>query len=274
LLSIGDGFIYLQGSINTDRWIVQRLADAKYAAHNTSFGQFHANELRLFMGALRLGLEDLQEFFIDCSQNLAGQNPPSPFFPAPKAYPSRGLMKPTSVPFSYVQNLKARDSGAAVFLATVGDEKVVVKFVQRYGKDAHHKACELGLAPRLRYVGPPYWDDKIACSYEGAHMVVMDFVEDDSIAMLTQVNWEVLKDKVGKLHEAGFVHGDLRAPNIIMTTDGPNVLDWDWAGEKGAVVYPEFLNTSLFEGLGLQGVKAHELITEEHDNLLLARLLP
>ncbi|KAE9390314.1 hypothetical protein BT96DRAFT_889391 [Gymnopus androsaceus JB14] len=152
----------------------------------------------------------------------------------------------------------------------VDDEKVVVKFVQQYSVDAHSMAHELGFAPRLRYAGPPYWADEIACSYQDPLMIVMDFVEGVPLVTLTSADLESLKEKVGKLHEAGFVHGDLRPPNILMTIDGPQVIDWDWAGKKGAAEYPSFINTSLFNGL--EGVKAHEFITEEHDNTWLAWL--
>ena len=48
---------------------------------------------------------------------------------------------------------------------------------------------------------------------------------------------------VNILHSLGFVHGDLRGPNILL---GPNddvkLIDFDWSGKVGEAEYPESLS--------------------------------
>ena len=47
------------------------------------------------------------------------------------------------------------------------------------------------------------------------------------------------------LHSNGFVHGDLRAPNILLLKDNTvRILDFDWTG-AGVAKYPDDLNTSV-----------------------------
>ena len=48
------------------------------------------------------------------------------------------------------------------------------------------------------------------------------------------------------LHSNGFVHGDLRAPNILLLKDNTvRILDFDWTGCAGVAKYPDDLNTSV-----------------------------
>ena len=52
-----------------------------------------------------------------------------------------------------------------------------------------------------------------------------------------------------KLHDAGFVHGDLRAPNFIVDGDRLLLVDFDWGGKDGEVEYPtRYLNPELLTG--------------------------
>ena len=66
------------------------------------------------------------------------------------------------------------------------------------------------------------------------------------------------------LHSNGFVHGDLRPPNILTLEDGTvRILDFDWAGHAGVVKYPDDLNTSV---KWHEDVKCRGFIQMEHDN--------
>ena len=74
-------------------------------------------------------------------------------------------------------------------------------------------------------------------------MVVMDYIEgerwpDDP----TTQQKENLQGIAAKLESAGFVHGDLRAPNILVQGDRVLVIDYDWAGRLGEARYPIHLN--------------------------------
>ena len=65
------------------------------------------------------------------------------------------------------------------------------------------------------------------------------------------------------MHYEGYVHGDLRPPNIVVPTDNTiRILDIDWAGKEGDVRYPQELNTSCNWH---PGVESGGLISKEHD---------
>ena len=52
-----------------------------------------------------------------------------------------------------------------------------------------------------------------------------------------------LRQGLGKLHDAGFVHGDIRSPNILVGVDRqPRLIDFDWSGKVGVARYPMQLN--------------------------------
>ena len=87
-------------------------------------------------------------------------------------------------------------------------------------------------------------------------------------AVDAKVEWKKkIKNSIEEMHQAGFVHGDLRKPNILYqeTNESINVMliDFDWAGKADEVVYPSFLN--------IQSVERHpeaesdKVITKEHD---------
>jgi thiamine kinase-like enzyme len=47
----------------------------------------------------------------------------------------------------------------------------------------------------------------------------------------------------GPFHVAGFVFGDLRLPNVLVSAEGRLALvDFDWSGEAGNACYPLGLN--------------------------------
>ncbi|KAG9309505.1 hypothetical protein JVU11DRAFT_10477 [Chiua virens] len=63
-------------------------------------------------------------------------------------------------------------------------------------------------------------------------------------------NWaEQLTDLMRSFHAAGYVHGDLRRPNILVGDDNRVMLiDYDWGGKEGEVFYPHsHLNPQLTE---------------------------
>jgi tRNA A-37 threonylcarbamoyl transferase component Bud32 len=44
------------------------------------------------------------------------------------------------------------------------------------------------------------------------------------------------------VHNAGYVHGDIRTSNILVYKNSPMLIDFDWAGNKGVVRYPINMN--------------------------------
>ena len=63
-------------------------------------------------------------------------------------------------------------------------------------------------------------------------MVVMELVSgclwDESPKKLVAS----LQAAVNLLHQAGFVHGDLRSNNIFVSADSVRIIDFEWAGVK------------------------------------------
>ena len=49
----------------------------------------------------------------------------------------------------------------------------------------------------------------------------------------------MLQEGVNSFHDAGLVHGDLRAPNILCDGNKVMLIDFDWGGKQGEVFYPQ-----------------------------------
>jgi serine/threonine protein kinase len=157
-----------------------------------------------------------------------------------------------------------KDTRKPLYLARSDDgEIIVVKFCpDGYGADAHNFMADLGYAPKLH-----------ACEQVGhMHMAVMEFVEGEQwfSPLHTEIYWSKLENAIQIFHKAGFVHGDLRAPNILVSSKGPILLDFDWAGKKGKVRYSWVLNHHDIRWH--DGADVNELIEPEHDVFMLGQL--
>lgn len=102
-------------------------------------------------------------------------------------------------------------------------------------------------------------------------MVVMDFIDDGVYCDLedspNKASFESeVRNKVTSLHQAGFVHGDIRTTNIMVKKNGsPGIMlvDFDWAGEIKKVRYP--MNVNFVDIKRPSGARDNELIMAEHD---------
>ncbi|KZV94046.1 hypothetical protein EXIGLDRAFT_737496 [Exidia glandulosa HHB12029] len=137
----------------------------------------------------------------------------------------------------------------------------VVKFSQTYSVDAHRKMEELGAAAPLLH---HHFDDVI-----GRHVVLTKRL-DPAEEPLDQGAVQRLRGALEGYHRAGFVFGDLRAPNIVRDNGALKLVDFDWAGHKGKVRYPK-INTQLDWA---KGVASYALILAEHDLAMLDKLSP
>ncbi|PCH34830.1 hypothetical protein WOLCODRAFT_139601 [Wolfiporia cocos MD-104 SS10] len=226
-------------------------------------------------GALKKGLKSLRDRY----RHL---NPPAGnilrrFFPLATSFTYSGK----EVSFKYQKYLKSKSASCLVFSATldkevIGDEQqVVVKFVERYGKDAHELLAKEGLAPKLYYCGDIWHNDPVANKGCGSRkMIVMEYVQGRSATRTDCINHhERLSKAVKLLHDKGMVHGDLRRPNIIVTDnpDGPlKMIDFDWAGMQGEVRYPLRLSKEIYWE---PSVRDYALIEYKHDDFMLRRLI-
>jgi hypothetical protein len=121
----------------------------------------------------------------------------------------------------------------------------------------------MGIAPKLRgfeVIGA------------GWTMVIMDALDkeykpfDKMDAVGATDTYKLIKERLVDLHQANFVHGDVRDVNIMIRKDGePGIMlvDFDWSGVIGEVRYPMNVNkTQLWRP---EHVSDGELIKSDDD---------
>lgn len=165
-------------------------------------------------------------------------------------------------------------------------EQLVVKFVDRYGYEAHDHLASLGYAPTLHYFGSLNGTEDVrdvktrdndGGTKQGFYvgpirMVVMDFVDGRHAGEVDRDEWPdgvagEVKEAMESLHnhEPQLVYGDLRLPNVMFPTESRKkiqIIDFDWAGRAGQVMYPI---TIELKGR-VEDVKRLGYITSEHDS--------
>ncbi|KAI9508512.1 hypothetical protein F5148DRAFT_1375789 [Russula earlei] len=116
------------------------------------------------------------------------------------------------------------------------DKEIIVKFSQRYSIELHQFCASRGHAPKIlgfeRLPG-------------GFFAIAMEYIF-PSETLNSAPNRAHFCDKwsqdlwilMESFHEAGFVHGDLREPNILCDGENVMLLDFDWGGKAGDAQYP------------------------------------
>lgn len=189
-------------------------------------------------------------------------------FPYPRSYQS---FPGSLVQFTYVKRISTI---RLVFTARAQDDKIIiVKFgIGHYGVEAHQAAAKAGLAPALldhSQLAGGWW------------MVVMEPLQDgfkpcDEFDTLDKSCQEVITETLRRFHDLGFVHGDLRDTNVFVRLYQDQwesqIIDYDWAGKEGDVVYPigVYINDFVWRPKRyMDGDK----ITSEHDDKTLEEFL-
>jgi hypothetical protein len=155
-----------------------------------------------------------------------------------------------------------------LFIGTLQTGKrICIKFVRHYSDKAHAFCASMEFAPAL--IGferlPGSW-----------YMVVMD--EDYENLHQAPHGTPVphgITEKIVSLHQAGFVHGDIRDTNVMVRKDGEMgfmVVDFDWAGEIGVVRYPMNVNRAENQWRP-DGASDGNVITAHHDIQMLEEML-
>jgi RIO-like serine/threonine protein kinase len=105
-------------------------------------------------------------------------------------------------------------------------------------------------------------------------MVVMEYIDSET---LDQVKWipptfmGQIRCALDVLHGQGYVFGDLRGPNVMITkNEEVKLIDFDWAGIHAKSQYPLLISRNL---MWPAGVEALSLMKTEHDDDMLAQLL-
>ncbi|KAK0443808.1 hypothetical protein EV421DRAFT_1735533 [Armillaria borealis] len=136
----------------------------------------------------------------------------------------------------------------------------------------HRLLADAGLAPKLLYHGP-LDSSTDAPSYGSLRMVVMEEAEGTNAFVLYQDReaLDLFLTSVRELHAYGFVFGDLRRQNIMVSPGGKvKLIDFDWAGKDGEAMYPIRMSNKI---RWAPGVGAMEKMYKAHDNFMIDRLV-
>ncbi|KAG6374536.1 hypothetical protein JVT61DRAFT_4585 [Boletus reticuloceps] len=180
----------------------------------------------------------------------------------------------TTIKFQYDRPVV---NGKLIFFATEesSKDKICVKFVQSYSKEAHECFCDLGHAPVRRGL------QKLTGG--GWIMVVFDaLIEFETLHEHTKkqpLPDTVFRDIAGALdifHSFGFVHGDIRDVNIMVSkSEGPMkfmFVDLDWSGKVNEARYPSYVNRRSI--VRPEDALRGKHITQRHDIFMLNQLKP
>lgn len=262
----------------TDRVIVQRLTQYLWLARSRSLDD-QTTAIAHILYALKLSIRRLGEYYQDLTKISLpeGQLLYSRFFPSIDSY--RHPLTNQEVQFRYVKALEP-DPTCVTFLVTQDGnepEEVVLKFVTCYGVEAHKHMAERGLAPKLIYHG----SIGDGAGYGNLRMVIMEYVQGETLSVgygkgaLPEEVRESVKAALMALRDGGFVYGDLRRPNVMLTDeDGPmksriRFIDFDWSGKLGDVIYPPHLSCYIKE---TSGADDGDVIQRKHEDGMLERL--
>ena len=274
LLATAGPWFTILGAVLTDKWIVQRLTDFIWVGLDATLNEPHYNRVAHILYSLRRNVEKLCDYYVGLKVITDDDEDLHPrFFPSICAYRDE---EDRIIHFKYIKPLEF-DSTCVTFHAktTSGTPKdVVVKFVHRYGEGAHRLLARESLAPQLFYHG------KIGVlegdpSYRHVRMVLMEYIDGETLDQVKQIPptfMHQIRRALDVLHGQGYVFGDLREPNIMITkNEEVKLIDFDWAGVHMESQYPLLISPNL---IWPAGVEALSIMKTEHDDNMLTRLLP
>ena len=229
--------------------------------------------------ALRRAVEGLKKFYDEISKQglkLVDGKPHPRFYPHITKFTDS--ISGTAEEFEYLRQLTPSSKSPFLVKLKSSGNMAVVKFVERYGAGAHRLLAEAKMAPRLLFCGSIDGQHKIEnmdtqCVFglhlQSPRMVVMEYIEGthgEALMAKPKDTYAQVKAMVEKLHDSGYVFGDLRPPNVVFATSKAFLVDFDWAGKHGEAFYPMELGegiTKYCKGRDL------EIIEKEHDLALL-----
>lgn len=232
LMEIVGTHMAIYGAVYTNTACTDRLTHCLWLAFQPNNPHAMAQLARTFK-ALKLALGRLKEYYSKLP-TVADTQIEFPCFR--KFEDETSQQQQTEI--TYTAEIKNR-----VFRATTNmGKKVIVKFVEKYGHDAHKACADDGFAPQLLSV------KQVTSRYK---MVVMEDLENATQLDMYIVQNPSCKDQLlqrckyvlGKLHDRGFCHGDFRPNNVMVVPDHDiKVIDFDWAGRTNEDTYPLFMN--------------------------------
>ena len=158
--------------------------------------------------------------------------------------------------FKYVSKLT---DAKTVFKVQLLDTSrfAVLKIARTYNIEMHRWCAERGLAPPvIAYM-----------NVDGRHLLLMEYAESFQVVRRFTDDYTsaLILEKLNILHAGGWVHGDCRPNNILISNDWQTVwfIDFDFSGKEDASVYPPFLN--MADIYWADGVSFGLPLRREHD---------
>jgi hypothetical protein len=314
VVSLSGPWLVVCGVVIADSIIVNRLTDYVWLGHDHKFDDSHKRHVARVLAALRVGLDHLRGKFdeplfgmtsnknfnfplANCYLREGGEKVKFKYLKrlkesnlscaifkvqvindgddyADEEESTDDEAESTDDEENSSDNEDETSSGRGSRNAVDNSNILVVKFVERYGVEAHQALATAHLAPQLHYYGSIWPDIPDATPWR---MVVMEFLEGRMLSEESSYSpaiCEAIRNAVKLLHGQGLVHGDLRVPNIMVTPtangDTAKIVDFDWAGKNGEVKYPHDVN--LHAKLGwAKGVRPLGLIEPKHDMHIIKR---
>lgn len=272
IVGLAGSWLAIEGAVLTNRTIAQRLTSYMWLGCSRVLDDQQVYTVARRLYALKCGVEELNKFY----ETLTNPQVPAGFI-HPRFCPQVTSFVDeagTTVTFQYVRPLES-DARCVTFVAKLStqDAHVVVKFVGQYGRAAHDHMAKAGYAPKLIHF------ENLGRDYRDLSMVVMDLVQGVTLAdayalnapLPAPVHADVTK-ALGVLNDGGYVHGDLRRQNIMLSkrregddNTGIRFIDFDWVGKEGEVRYPAHVSSVI---LNAAGAKEFEAVSREHQDRL------
>jgi len=222
--------------------------------------------------ALKIGLRELKNYYITCYEKVQYIENNTLLRSDSFPYICQFMIGETKFSFSYVRQLY-NDKLLFLVEGLSGDflnKLILVKFVKRYGVDIHIYCAEKEIAPKLYAINTiPGWSI-VFMEYLLKYVNIYTAIHDLKLDRRTLL--EKVENTTKILHDGGFAHGDLRASNIMVSTDMKQmkIVDFDWGGPDGKVFYPYFISNTV---PWHHDVECGKPILIEHDKYLLKKLL-
>ncbi|KAF9476650.1 hypothetical protein BDN70DRAFT_838936 [Pholiota conissans] len=147
---------------------------------------------------------------------------------------------------------------------------LIVKLVKRYGKAAHECLAAENLAPKVYLCQPVIGKFIVVAMERSKGRPLSKFSAAALDALDKPIVLEKLRRVVNVLKKHMLVHGDLRAPNIVVDSGNPqeiavNVVDFDWAAKHNEGLYPSTINTEELHKEWHSAVGPMKKMKMEHD---------
>ncbi|KAF8196940.1 hypothetical protein BJ912DRAFT_1056031 [Pholiota molesta] len=228
-----------------------------------------------------------------CETNLCAYysaltpGPPLSFFPSPTLEPMVASLPLIRGAFDTVPDTRTvgRPNSATGLEASSAVRSLAI--VRRLGLNSVEMLRNVQLDPQAMHhnLFVARWHDhadnepelivKLVLRYgEAAHRCLAEKMLDQALFMPPTSIFDQLKEVLTALQGRRLVHGDLRAPNIIVDAGSTiKVVDFDWAAKEGEGVYPSTINMEELCKQWHRGVGPKQKMRMKHDRYAVFEVL-